>query len=135
MVDRLSEVRRLVMRGPEPVFSCGGDTCDVFCEADATQVPEVSLGRPELHVHGVGDIEWPLSGEQIEALAQVCEIAPYGHGTATKHNKKVRNSWQLAPEKFELGDQQQRAKWDLKVQQLAHHACRVLGLAQVRWHF
>jgi hypothetical protein len=93
------------------------------CSGDADNLPE-----PDLHVNGVGNIDLPLRKAQAEEIAHQCERAPYGHGERTKRSKTVRDSWQLAPDNFDI----RKAGWDAALQQLKDIVCKELDAAQVR---
>lgn len=64
---------------------------------------------PGLQVDGVGAIAFPLKPNKATALARECQTAPYGKGTETLVNKKVRNTLELDPKKFALSDAWQAA--------------------------
>ena len=70
-----------------------------FCVAGL--LPHVDCG---LEVDGLGAIQLPLQRGKAKELLSVCQIAPYGKGTKTLVNTKVRNTFELDPEKFRLGD-------------------------------
>lgn len=68
---------------------------------------------PGLHVDGFGAVSLPLTNpDQAEALSRVCEQAPYGRGHDTLVDTKVRNSWQLSPDRLSL----RNAEWDKGLQ-------------------
>ena len=68
-----------------------------FCVSGS--VPAV---MPGLNVTGLGPIGLPLAPKQAKELKGVCEQAPYGKGTETVVDKKVRRVWHLKPESFAL---------------------------------
>lgn len=50
---------------------------------------------PRLEIDGVGPIALPLLAAQAESLKAVAEQAPYGRGTETLVDTRVRNTWQI----------------------------------------
>ena len=65
---------------------------------------------PGLKVKGVGNVALPLLEQQAKALIEFSQQAPYGYGEETIYDTKVRNSWQIAAEDFELTNPQ----WNLQ---------------------
>lgn len=61
---------------------------------------------PRLEVEGVGNIALPLLPQQISALVQAAEQAPYGKGEETLVDTRVRKTWQIAPEKIRISGKQ-----------------------------
>ncbi|REJ76643.1 MAG: 2OG-Fe(II) oxygenase [Planctomycetota bacterium] len=59
---------------------------------------------PDLEVAGVGRVPLPLKRGMAKQLIASCRVAPYGKGTRTLVNKKVRNTFELDPKKFQLGE-------------------------------
>lgn len=57
---------------------------------------------PGLEVSRIGTIPLPPTKETAKALIGVCEQAPYGKGTQTVVDTKVRKVWELDPQHFEL---------------------------------
>jgi 2OG-Fe(II) oxygenase superfamily len=57
---------------------------------------------PGLEVEGMGSIGLPLTAAQARALRRRCEQAPYGKGTQTLVDTRVRRVWRLAPSRFAL---------------------------------
>ena len=58
---------------------------------------------PRVDVDGVGTVAFPLLEVQSEAIAGVCEQAPYGRGEETLYDASVRSTWQLGPAGFSVG--------------------------------
>ncbi len=58
---------------------------------------------PELVVENLGPIRLPLESSTLDALRSVCHDAPFGKGTETVVDKNVRNSLELDPDRFSLG--------------------------------
>jgi 2OG-Fe(II) oxygenase superfamily len=71
-----------------------------FCVSGC--LPCVHLG---LEVDGLGDIALPMKGKTVKALVAACQVAPYGKGTQTLVDKKVRNTYELDPKTFRLSDE------------------------------
>ncbi len=53
------------------------------------------LHPPRLEVEGVGAIALPLLSMQAEQIKSIAEQAPYGRGTETLVDTRVRRTWQL----------------------------------------
>jgi hypothetical protein len=93
---------------------------------------DISAALPKLEVTGVGSVRLPLQADQAKQIRDVCERAPFGHGTKTKRNTAVRNSWQLEPEKFERSTgTHAELTWSGQVAKLAAQAARDLGVPEV----
>ena len=50
---------------------------------------------PLIEIKGLGELAFPLPVAQAKALVAVAQAAPYGHGTQTVLDEKVRKCWQL----------------------------------------
>jgi hypothetical protein len=74
--------------------------CANFCTGGC--LPVVDL---KLEVQGLGHVKLPLKRTQAKALIDLCELAPYGKGTRTLVDKRVRKAFELGPEKFHLSDE------------------------------
>jgi hypothetical protein len=70
-----------------------------FCVAGSLPVVD-----PDIEVEGVGTITLPLKRKTAKELVAACRVAPFGKGTQTLVNKKVRNTFELDPKKFRLSD-------------------------------
>jgi len=57
---------------------------------------------PGLEVDGLGIIGLPLAESTAQELIKVCRQAPYGNGTETVVDTKVRKVWELDPSRFQL---------------------------------
>lgn len=57
---------------------------------------------PGLEVDGMGTIGLPLSTSTAAKLIKACSQAPYGKGTETVVDTKVRRVWELDPSRFQL---------------------------------
>ncbi|MCJ1313988.1 hypothetical protein MMC25_007668 [Agyrium rufum] len=61
-----------------------------------------NAANPGLYITGLGGIGLPLSKNDAERLARMCHRAPFGKGTETIADTKVRNTWELNPTQFKL---------------------------------
>lgn len=59
---------------------------------------------PRLEVKGIGAVKLPLKRAKAKALVDLCQVAPFGKGTRTLVDKRVRKAFELGPKKFRLGD-------------------------------
>ena len=80
---------------------------------------------PGLQVNGVGPISLPLSNTDATKLAEVCLQAPFGRGSKTIVDKKVRNTLQLSPEHFQISN----PSWGVQLKKLVKNVCTDLGVA------
>ncbi len=83
-------------------------------------LPVVDSG---IEVEGLGAITLPLKRTTAKKLVEFCQVAPYGKGTRTLVNKKVRTTFELDQKKFRLGDE-----WNLAIASVTHLAAAQLGL-------
>lgn len=58
---------------------------------------------PGLQANALGAIKLPLRPTVAKKLAGLCRVAPYGKGTKTLVNRKVRDTLELDNERFRLG--------------------------------
>lgn len=70
---------------------------------------QLSGVEPGLVVENLGPIKLPLKRSRAKELVEQCSLAPYGKGTQTLINPKVRKTFELGPEKLTLNDQWQEA--------------------------
>src|SRR5271165_6219587 len=89
-----------------------------FCVAGSLPVVD-----PGLDVDGLGLIRFPLKQAKAKELVAHCQVAPYGKGTQTLVDRKVRNTFDLDPRKFRLSQE-----WNSAVAGAAELAARQLGL-------
>ncbi len=61
---------------------------------------------PDLEIPGVWPIGWPLKMPIAKQIINACQPAPFGKGEETLIDAKVRNSFELAPDKFEITNPQ-----------------------------
>jgi predicted 2-oxoglutarate/Fe(II)-dependent dioxygenase YbiX len=78
---------------------------------------------PCVDIRGLGNIRFPLKRAAIKAILAQCRPAPYGKGTQTLVNAKVRNTFQLDADKISLSD-----KWSATINRAARRAAEELGL-------
>ena len=88
LTTELAEILHTVQR-PGDFYTTG--TIDIFA--------------PRLEVAGVGPIALPLLPVQAQQLIAVAEQAPYGQGEATLIDTEVRRTWQIDPERVQIGGQ------------------------------
>ncbi len=97
--------------------------------ADATKSAKFcTAGRfpesdPGLHVEGIGSVLFPMNRKTEMAMLKVGKVAPYGKGTQTLVNQKVRKTLEVNPRQFSLG-----AKWETAVSSLMNTVATELGL-------
>lgn len=89
-----------------------------FCVAG--RLPDVD---PGIEVEGLGPVRIPLKRGMAKELIACCRTAPYGKGSQTLVNKRVRNTYELAPKKFRLSD-----AWDAAIATEVRAIAEQLGL-------
>jgi hypothetical protein len=62
-----------------------------------------------MEIEGVGAIKLPLKPAAAKQLIATCKVAPYGKGAKTIVDRKVRNTFELDPKKFQLAEAWSRA--------------------------
>jgi predicted 2-oxoglutarate/Fe(II)-dependent dioxygenase YbiX len=75
----------------------------------------LELQTPRLAVDGVGQIAFPLLPVQAEQLIAAAERAPYGRGEATIVDTDVRRTWQIGPDRVQVGGRHWQATLDRAV--------------------
>jgi hypothetical protein len=83
---------------------------------------------PGIDVVGLGSVKLPLKPTAAKRLMAECMQAPYGKGTETLVNTKVRNAFELAPRAFELTN----PLWEQAIRQLLPSIEQSLGLPNNR---
>ena len=78
---------------------------------------------PRLEVDGLGPVKLPLTPKVAKQLIAHCRVAPYGKGTKTLVNTKVRNTFELDPKRFHMADE-----WDAAIDQATRQVAGQLGL-------
>jgi predicted 2-oxoglutarate/Fe(II)-dependent dioxygenase YbiX len=81
---------------------------------------------PGLEVSHVGSIGFPLTENQAKEIIQQCSQAPYGRGEQTIVDTKVRSTWQLEPQQFQL----KNPEWDIKVRNVVEKIKEQFGLTR-----
>ena len=94
LTTELAEILHTVQR-PGDFYTTG--TIDIFA--------------PRLEVAGVGPIALPLLPVQAQQLIAVAEQAPYGQGEATLIDTEVRRTWQIDPERVQIGGWRGSRPW------------------------
>eukprot|EP00752_Nemacystus_decipiens_P002127 g2029.t1 len=61
--------------------------------------------QAEEAVKGLGNIALPLTEKGVDALRDVAEFAPFGHGAETRVDEKVRRAWQIDAERIGLSEE------------------------------
>ncbi|HVX13657.1 MAG TPA: 2OG-Fe(II) oxygenase [Pirellulales bacterium] len=89
-----------------------------FCVAGCLPVVD-----PGLEVEELGPVDFPLKRGVAKQLIASCRVAPYGKGTRTLVDTKVRNTFELDPKQFRLGDQ-----WNSAVSDATRTVAQQLGL-------
>ena len=79
--------------------------------------------EPGIEVDGLGAIKLPLKRAMAKRLVAHCRVAPYGKGTATLVDTKVRNTFELDPKQFHLAPE-----WNAAVAGATRLAAEQLGL-------
>ena len=81
---------------------------------------------PGLHVKKFGDVGLPLSATEAKRLIKSCHQAPYGKGTETVVDTKVRNVWELDAGDFSL----KNPKWEGVIESILREIEGRLGLPE-----
>ena len=107
LTTELAEILHTVQR-PGDFYTTG--TTDIFA--------------PRLEVAGVGPIALPLLPVQAQQLIAVAEQAPYGRGEATLVDTTVRRTWQIDPERVQIGGRH----WEQTLADIVARAAAGLGV-------
>ncbi len=86
----------------------------------AGSLAAVDLG---LKAEGLGRVPVPLKRGAAKSLIAACRVAPYGKGTETLVDARVRKTFELDPRKFSLGDE-----WNSAIADAARTVADSLGL-------
>ncbi len=78
---------------------------------------------PGIEMDGLGAIKLPLKPSKVKALVAHGQVAPYGKGTQTLVDKKVRNTFELDPQTFRLS-----AAWEAAIAAALRPVAEQLGL-------
>ncbi|KAJ6187049.1 hypothetical protein N7519_001957 [Penicillium mononematosum] len=79
---------------------------------------------PQIKVQDVGAISLPLQESQVRQMMKQAHQAPYGKGSETLVDTAVRNTMELNPDQFELGN----PDWDSYVKQACACVAQDLGV-------
>jgi hypothetical protein len=82
------------------------------------------LADPGLFVEGIGPVPVPLKRGAVKALIAACHVAPYGKGTETLVDERVRKTFELDPSKFRLG-----VRWNETIADATRTVADSLGLS------
>lgn len=83
---------------------------------------------PRIDLVGLGPVKLPLKPTAAKRLMAECVQAPYGKGTETLVNTKVRNAFELTPKRFALTN----PHWEQAIEQLLPSIAKSLGLPNAR---
>ncbi len=78
---------------------------------------------PGINVDELGPVAVPLKRGMAKSLIESCQAAPYGKGTQTLVDAKVRKTYELDPRKFRLGDE-----WNSAIADTTRTVADQLGL-------
>ncbi len=78
---------------------------------------------PGIDVKDYGHVNFPLKPKSAKQLAEHGKVAPYGKGTKTLVNKKVRNTCELDPKNFQLA-----GTWNEAIADAVAEVADALGL-------
>jgi len=60
---------------------------------------------PGIEVDNVGVLKFPLKPKVVRSLVEQCQMAPFGKGTKTLLDTKVRKTFELSPDRFRVSHQ------------------------------
>ncbi|EFA85663.1 hypothetical protein PPL_00892 [Heterostelium album PN500] len=68
---------------------------------------EEEVALPRIEINDVGVLAFPVQVSQVKHIIDKCIKAPFGKGTETITDTKIKNVWHLSPDSFKLigGDQ------------------------------
>jgi hypothetical protein len=72
----------------------------------------IEMPMPRVEVERAGTLSFPVPDAQIAALVRRAQRAPYGRGEETIVNTSIRNVWQIAPRKVEIGGKSWAANFE-----------------------
>ncbi|KAK0524960.1 hypothetical protein OC842_005663 [Tilletia horrida] len=91
-------------------------------------VADMLPAAPGLFIDGLGSIALPVvDKDKAEAIARVCEQAPFGRGQETLFDTSVRNSWQLNPDKVRLTN----PEWAVGIRKAGNLIAQKFGVPEV----
>ena len=85
----------------------------------------IDIFAPRLEVAGIGPIALPLLPVQAQQLIAVAAPAPYGRGEATLVDTEVRRTWQIDPERVQIGGRH----WEQTLADIVVRATAGLGVS------
>lgn len=83
----------------------------------------VPNSNPQIEVDNLGRLKFPLTPKVVRSLVEQCQMAPFGKGTKTLVDTKVRKTFELSPDQFRVGDQ-----WNSMVTDISASVATELGL-------
>lgn len=78
---------------------------------------------PGLEIAELGPVALPLKRGMAAKLVARCRVAPYGKGTQTLVDTRVRRTFELDPEEFQLAD-----AWNSRIAEVTQTVAEELGL-------
>lgn len=84
---------------------------------------------PAINVDQAGPLSFPLKPKVVEALISQCEQAPFGKGTKTLVDTKVRRTFELSPDRFQISEE-----WNAQVATVVAEVAEKLGLPPGELH-
>ncbi|KAI4215430.1 MAG: hypothetical protein L6R36_009388, partial [Xanthoria steineri] len=84
-----------------------------------------SAPNPGLIVHGLGTITLPLFEPEARRLKKACHQAPFGRGSETLVDTKVRDTWELNADQFVLRSH----AWQATLENTLRRVAQALGVA------
>ena len=85
----------------------------------------VQLPFPALQINGIPEkIGLPINSLQVGKVVEKCSRAPFGRGEDTIVDTSVRNTWQLNPSQFSVGNQR---AWKKELKSLVGRVKTELG--------
>ena len=85
------------------------------------------LMNPQLHVEGVGAIHLPLKPKQAKALVELGRLAPFGRGTKTLVDTRVRKTFE-----FDASQVGTSAEWKQMIDGVVAKVAEQLGLEDAK---
>lgn len=79
---------------------------------------------PGLEVAGVGEIAYPVTNDQAKVLIQAAHKAPFGKGSKTIVDNKIRSGWEINPDKLSFRNDM----WPRFIQKVINNLKPDLGL-------
>ncbi len=85
----------------------------------------MQLPFPALQISGFSEkIGLPINSLQVGKVVEKCSRAPFGRGEDTIVDNSVRNTWQLNPSQFSIGNQRE---WEKELKSLVDRVKTELG--------